>query len=615
MQNSLQYLPNDSTATREPAMKDTSSQARTRASNSIDYLAERAVLARAERARLAFILKETDNVLEKIEGGAKSFEQPKNFQPDVNGVVPSSEDKDLSTLDLVALLLNESKLAKEGLINSDKVYSHDDVDDDIVFTDEVERLEHDRTSGRMMPHVFDVGGIVVEKLIQPDTGRVIISPYYDFDIIGFQRKNFLGIEIDSNVNIEGENFHISSKGDEVASISTVQQDPPSNQKNSLNSTGKIFRMENTTFGDDNIMLEDDKNHLHGRDTGRNIGETAAAAISALILHGLHSAKNPQTIAKLVWYSGVLRHYNAEFFEIASSMLLADKQFLQKLGSMPLASVDLLQGFAQHSEPIPQKIADTIVFSIERGVEENKIPVHSLSWLAWSLASTGQLNESTFRRLASTIESSQAFLKGMQRRHLSMLFQAALQLETSTKVSHQNLLPDRLLEEAQKAWHKRGNRVNTSAMQRQVADVVKSLGIQCELEYQPPDSHVVIDIAIENVHPEDVCSFARSKTYLRKFNKNTTITRRKKSSTGNIGINIALEVDGPFHYATNIPNRPMGALVLRNSLLEHSGWSVLSIPYWEWEQVGNTRREKQEYLRTKILQHLSNVLRTDEKVNE
>ena len=44
--------------------------------------------------------------------------------------------------------------------------------------------------------------------------------------------------------------------------------------------------------------------------------------------------------------------------------------------------------------------------------------------------------------------------------------------------------------------------------------------------------------------------------------------------------VALEVDGPFHYDT-YTNAPLGATAAKRRALALMGYTVLSLPYWEW----------------------------------
>jgi hypothetical protein len=57
--------------------------------------------------------------------------------------------------------------------------------------------------------------------------------------------------------------------------------------------------------------------------------------------------------------------------------------------------------------------------------------------------------------------------------------------------------------------------------------------------------------------------------------------------------IAIEVDGPQHFARNV-REPLGYTLLRQRLLKQKGWDVVSIPHWEWERLSSPA-EKRDYL--------------------
>jgi hypothetical protein len=46
--------------------------------------------------------------------------------------------------------------------------------------------------------------------------------------------------------------------------------------------------------------------------------------------------------------------------------------------------------------------------------------------------------------------------------------------------------------------------------------------------------------------------------------------------------LVVEVDGPSHVAVNCWSHALGSTVSRTWLLQHQGWAVLEVPWWEWE---------------------------------
>ena len=55
-----------------------------------------------------------------------------------------------------------------------------------------------------------------------------------------------------------------------------------------------------------------------------------------------------------------------------------------------------------------------------------------------------------------------------------------------------------------------------------------------------------------------------------------------------GERIALEADGPYHFAANTL-APGGALLARHRLLAARGWAVISVPYYVWNELNDNGR--------------------------
>lgn len=48
-----------------------------------------------------------------------------------------------------------------------------------------------------------------------------------------------------------------------------------------------------------------------------------------------------------------------------------------------------------------------------------------------------------------------------------------------------------------------------------------------------------------------------------------------------GMRLAIEADGPTHFAINT-RRPLGATLLKRRLLSQLGWTVVDVPFFEWD---------------------------------
>ena len=62
--------------------------------------------------------------------------------------------------------------------------------------------------------------------------------------------------------------------------------------------------------------------------------------------------------------------------------------------------------------------------------------------------------------------------------------------------------------------------------------------------------------------------------------------------------IAIEVDGPYHFFRNVPMRT-GATRLRDRLLEWAGWTVVSVPFFEFDEL-RTKDAQTDYIQGKVL---------------
>ena len=64
--------------------------------------------------------------------------------------------------------------------------------------------------------------------------------------------------------------------------------------------------------------------------------------------------------------------------------------------------------------------------------------------------------------------------------------------------------------------------------------------------------------------------------------------------------IGIEFDGPWHYYTNQPRTPTGRTLFKMRLLKASGWHVLHIPYWEWNDLGDDDASREGYIKTRLI---------------
>ena len=67
-----------------------------------------------------------------------------------------------------------------------------------------------------------------------------------------------------------------------------------------------------------------------------------------------------------------------------------------------------------------------------------------------------------------------------------------------------------------------------------------------------------------------------------------------------GKNIGIEVDGPSHF---IRRKPTGSTILKHRQVTNmEGIRIVSVPYWEWNDLGKDSAKKKQYLRDLLNMH-------------
>jgi len=63
------------------------------------------------------------------------------------------------------------------------------------------------------------------------------------------------------------------------------------------------------------------------------------------------------------------------------------------------------------------------------------------------------------------------------------------------------------------------------------------------------------------------------------------------------LNLAVEVDGPSHFARG-SRVQLGHAAMKHRHLQQLGYALISIPYWEWDALA-TSDDKVSYLHAKV----------------
>ena len=116
---------------------------------------------------------------------------------------------------------------------------------------------------------------------------------------------------------------------------------------------------------------------------------------------------------------------------------------------------------------------------------------------------------------------------------------------------------------------RGDHVTESRLQKDVSQALQRMELAVEEEYRCPKSGYSIDIRV-----------------------------RKSSAHGSSEAEgWAVEVDGPSHFLSC--KSPTGKTLIKRRLLELLGYNLVSVPYWEWEEMRQDKRAQEAYLRSRL----------------
>ncbi len=73
----------------------------------------------------------------------------------------------------------------------------------------------------------------------------------------------------------------------------------------------------------------------------------------------------------------------------------------------------------------------------------------------------------------------------------------------------------------------------------------------------------------------------------------------------VGVNgkkIGIEVDGPSHF---VGRKPAGSTILKHrQVTKLDEFPIVSVPYWEWNELGKDRSKKRQYLQKLLANHVS-----------
>ena len=113
----------------------------------------------------------------------------------------------------------------------------------------------------------------------------------------------------------------------------------------------------------------------------------------------------------------------------------------------------------------------------------------------------------------------------------------------------------------------------SRLQKDVSQALQRMELAVEEEYRCPKSGYTIDIRVRH-----------------SGGKNTAHGSSEAEGW-------AVEVDGPSHFLSC--KSPTGKTLIKRGLLELLGYNLVSVPYWEWEEMRQDKRAQEAYLRNRL----------------
>eukprot|EP01025_Chloroclados_australasicus_P032676 TRINITY_DN33104_c1_g1_i4.p1 TRINITY_DN33104_c1_g1~~TRINITY_DN33104_c1_g1_i4.p1 ORF type:complete len:457 (-),score=40.63 TRINITY_DN33104_c1_g1_i4:461-1660(-) len=256
---------------------------------------------------------------------------------------------------------------------------------------------------------------------------------------------------------------------------------------------------------------------------------------------LYESMPPQGIANVLWSCGKMRFYDEALFK---RLYFAGSRKVYDFNGQHLANA--LWTCAQFGYQ-NKNFVDAVLKLAPRICR--KSTSGELVTIAWSLAildvwdnnfwqqMTNKIDETVI--LADTSASGLEIMKMIY--HIKLLADMCNVPEAAEK-----LVSEKAMQLCRKLWQE--SESQASKLQQRVYEQIKSLNLGCtELEMKTEDQDMTMDILIKR---------------------------------GNGQTDVVVEVDGPYHFCWNEPNRPLFHFQRRNQLLQYKGYRVVIISYQE-----------------------------------
>ena len=301
-------------------------------------------------------------------------------------------------------------------------------------------------------------------------------------------------------------------------------------------------------------------------SGRVLDAIADAVLSP-DTNGSHQADidsfNSQDISNLVWAHAERRHSSPELFDALEARA---QQILRRFGPEELSMT--LWGYASLDHKAPRLVEAARALVSGKTYQEGEIAM-----AAWSLAVFDEMDGHSLRQWTAKCDSPELL---MDPGTLRALFQAALAAQQRgrgwKKNSERLPLPRSLLRAAKRSWLQSKHHHVTSELHAEVKDAVeRHFGLPCEAEVLTEDGLFSVDLMV------------------------TVRGGVKPTDPRGVPQKVAIEVDGPHHFTTNPPFRPLGSKLLRDRFLAARVDRLVCVPHFEWYEVRGDKAREARFL--------------------
>lgn len=304
-------------------------------------------------------------------------------------------------------------------------------------------------------------------------------------------------------------------------------------------------------------------------------------LSALITRSLEVSEKlePGSIAVICWGLAEVQHHDVRLMDALAErgiQCLCHRRLRKKF--LPQTMSMCIRGFGALNHA-GSEVSRRFLLMLAELAEQSvgKLSNRALATIAWSLAAVGCLHGPLFEKFRTEVGERSAHrgdATPLSRQELAMFYQVTVALrqeapwifldlpQTADAFQHFTMLYN--VGQSQMHGRQYWLEFTTKGLQTQtgfhneVADIVKGLGLECEIEYC---DHYSIDVAL-------------------------------------VKEKIAIEVDGPAHFALNTL-RPLGRTILKWRGLSGLGWSVMSVPFFKWAQL-SSREQKTAFVKGHLI---------------